>query len=297
MISIDWFYKLKNKTMIGRRKNSGSSAAAKQVDQQLRSLSPSSSSSSSLHSGIPKKMHPPPLNMGRASYYIPRTGSWSEERFPSSPVNHKISDTKFIPETRRKSMKKRRQAQVCSASGSGRAVAFRLSDGISGVLDDGTTAKDEDYVHVPPILTKKPGVVGMIEPDFSGTGSVRRRRSLAGIQRLRTKVNTPRIIAAKSKKTTSSRSRILNRHHIRKCSPTSDNGLSASFVIVKSSVDPQREFRESMMEMIVANNITSGKDLEELLVCYLSLNSKEYHDVIVKVFRQIWFDLSNLRKR
>ena len=69
--------------------------------------------------------------------------------------------------------------------------------------------------------------------------------------------------------------------------------LSDSFAVVKSSLNPQRDFRESMVEMIVQNNIRTSKDLEDLLACYLSLNSDEYHDLIIKVFKQIWFDLTD----
>nr|GME18106.1 transcription repressor OFP1 [Ipomoea batatas] len=64
-----------------------------------------------------------------------------------------------------------------------------------------------------------------------------------------------------------------------------------NFAVVKTSRDPRRDFRESMVEMIVENNIRASKDLEDLLACYLSLNSDEYHDLIIKVFKQIWFDL------
>ncbi|XP_019184252.1 PREDICTED: transcription repressor OFP1-like isoform X1 [Ipomoea nil] len=66
---------------------------------------------------------------------------------------------------------------------------------------------------------------------------------------------------------------------------------SQSFAVVKTSQDPRRDFRESMVEMIVENNIRASKDLEDLLACYLSLNSDEYHDLIIKVFKQIWFDM------
>ncbi|KAM7255960.1 hypothetical protein ACFE04_011701 [Oxalis oulophora] len=67
--------------------------------------------------------------------------------------------------------------------------------------------------------------------------------------------------------------------------------MTDSFAVVKSSVDPEKDFRESMMEMIMENNIRETKDLEELLACYLQLNSSEYHDIIVKAFEQIWFDI------
>ncbi|KAK2647509.1 hypothetical protein Ddye_014998 [Dipteronia dyeriana] len=70
------------------------------------------------------------------------------------------------------------------------------------------------------------------------------------------------------------------------------SNLSDSFAIVKSSYDPQRDFRDSMVEMIVENNIRASKDLEDLLACYLSLNSDEYHELIINVFKQIWFDLT-----
>uniref|UniRef100_A0A6N2KHD1 Transcription repressor n=1 Tax=Salix viminalis TaxID=40686 RepID=A0A6N2KHD1_SALVM len=63
----------------------------------------------------------------------------------------------------------------------------------------------------------------------------------------------------------------------------------------KSVSSLQKDFRVSMMEMIVENNIKASKDLEDLLACYLSLNSDEYHDLIIKVFKQIWFDLSDIK--
>ncbi|XP_050368127.1 transcription repressor OFP5 [Argentina anserina] len=65
-----------------------------------------------------------------------------------------------------------------------------------------------------------------------------------------------------------------------------------SFAVVKCSLDPQQDFRDSMVEMIVEKKITRPDDLEELLACYLTLNSDEYHDLIIKVFRQVWFDLN-----
>ncbi|KAI3450247.1 hypothetical protein Pfo_006912 [Paulownia fortunei] len=66
---------------------------------------------------------------------------------------------------------------------------------------------------------------------------------------------------------------------------------SESLAIVKASFDPEKDFRDSMMEMIVENNIRASKDLEELLACYLSLNSSQYHHLIIKAFEQIWFNM------
>ncbi|KAL6967802.1 Transcription repressor ofp1, partial [Sarracenia purpurea var. burkii] len=66
---------------------------------------------------------------------------------------------------------------------------------------------------------------------------------------------------------------------------------SQSFAIVKLSRNPERDFKESMVEMIAENHILASKDLEDLLARYLSLNSDEYHGLIVKMFQQIWFDM------
>ncbi|XP_002522269.2 transcription repressor OFP5 [Ricinus communis] len=65
-----------------------------------------------------------------------------------------------------------------------------------------------------------------------------------------------------------------------------------SFAVVKCSYDPQKDFRDSMVEMIKEQNISRSEELEELLACYLTLNSDEYHDLIIRVFRQVWFDLN-----
>ena len=67
-----------------------------------------------------------------------------------------------------------------------------------------------------------------------------------------------------------------------------------SFAIVLTAVDPERDFRESMAEMIVENKMKEQTDLEDLLACYLSLNSSEYHDIIIKAFEKTWFHLSHL---
>ncbi|GAB2227186.1 hypothetical protein Droror1_Dr00008998 [Drosera rotundifolia] len=104
---------------------------------------------------------------------------------------------------------------------------------------------------------------------------------------IRLRVNSPRIIG----------------HNAGRRSSFSGSGrrksISESFAIVKSSKDPQRDFKDSMVEMIRENDIKGSKELEELLACYLELNSDEYHDVIIKVFKQVWFDLNgaNATKR
>ncbi|CAG7887008.1 unnamed protein product [Brassica rapa] len=72
-----------------------------------------------------------------------------------------------------------------------------------------------------------------------------------------------------------------------------DGGMeNESFALVKCSSDPQRDFRDSMIEMIMENGINHPEDLKGLLVCYLRLNSDEYHDMIINVFQQVHHDLN-----
>jgi uncharacterized protein (TIGR01568 family) len=66
------------------------------------------------------------------------------------------------------------------------------------------------------------------------------------------------------------------------------------FAVVRRTRDPQRAFRASMVEMIASKRMVGRpEELETLLACYLSLNADEHHDCIVKVFRQVWFELNN----
>lgn len=66
-----------------------------------------------------------------------------------------------------------------------------------------------------------------------------------------------------------------------------------SFAVVKCSRNPQQDFRDSMLEMITEKRIRRPEELEELLACYLTLNADEYHDLIIKVFRQVWCELED----
>lgn len=71
--------------------------------------------------------------------------------------------------------------------------------------------------------------------------------------------------------------------------------LLESLVVIKSSANPLRDFAESMMEMIVENNIQEENELEELLACYLSLNAQEHHEGIMKVFEHVCFVLTEMK--
>ncbi|XP_038974598.1 transcription repressor OFP7-like [Phoenix dactylifera] len=61
-----------------------------------------------------------------------------------------------------------------------------------------------------------------------------------------------------------------------------------SFAVVKRSEDPRADFRRSMAEMVVEKEIYDAGDLEQLLLCFLSLNSRHHHRAIVAAFSDIW---------
>ncbi|KAG6412424.1 hypothetical protein SASPL_125102 [Salvia splendens] len=69
---------------------------------------------------------------------------------------------------------------------------------------------------------------------------------------------------------------------------TVEGKVKESFAIVKRSENPLEDFKKSMMDMIVEKQMFDKKDLEQLLQCFLSLNSTNYHGIIVEAFSQIW---------
>lgn len=64
-----------------------------------------------------------------------------------------------------------------------------------------------------------------------------------------------------------------------------------SYAVVKRSEDPYKDFRRSMAEMVMEKEMFERKDLEELLRCFLELNSEHLHGVIVRAFVDIWVAL------
>nr|GEX60631.1 transcription repressor OFP7 [Tanacetum cinerariifolium] len=64
--------------------------------------------------------------------------------------------------------------------------------------------------------------------------------------------------------------------------------MKESFAVVKRSEDPYDDFKKSMMEMIMEKQMFEEHDLQQLLQCFLSLNSRFHHGVIVDAFSEIW---------
>ncbi|GMI96797.1 ARABIDOPSIS THALIANA OVATE FAMILY PROTEIN 7, ovate family protein 7 [Hibiscus trionum] len=69
---------------------------------------------------------------------------------------------------------------------------------------------------------------------------------------------------------------------------TAEEKVGESVVVVKRSEDPYEDFKRSMMEMIREKQMLEAEELEQLLRCFLWLNSREYRAVIVEAFTEIW---------
>lgn len=63
--------------------------------------------------------------------------------------------------------------------------------------------------------------------------------------------------------------------------------IEDSFAVVKDTDDPYQDFRQSMLQMIIDREMYSRNDLQQLLQCFLQLNSPHHHDVILRAFTDI----------
>ncbi|KAM7273914.1 hypothetical protein ACFE04_028578 [Oxalis oulophora] len=70
-----------------------------------------------------------------------------------------------------------------------------------------------------------------------------------------------------------------------------DGKVRESIAVVKKSNDPLEDFKRSMLEMILEKQMSDANDLEQLLECFLTLNSARYHEVIMDAFTEIWESL------
>ncbi|KAI5666929.1 hypothetical protein M9H77_16782 [Catharanthus roseus] len=69
--------------------------------------------------------------------------------------------------------------------------------------------------------------------------------------------------------------------------------LGDSVAVVTDSDDPYEDFRQSMLQMILEKEIYTKDELQELLNCFLQLNSPDHHHIIVRAFMEIWNGVSS----
>ncbi|KAJ8477792.1 hypothetical protein OPV22_021519 [Ensete ventricosum] len=262
MMPSSWFYKLKD---VGR------STRRQSIHNTMKRSHPHTSSPPRELAHLPR----------RSSYYVPTRER--TEGFPRSPVNHKASDTHFPAVSPRTTRANTQRKATESEIPSYRDYIDRCQENSS--TDDntmGTMSGDLEVLSelkLPPILTKP--IKDVHDDDAPDkTCVLREHRKRIGRRPEVGAYRTPRLAG-------------LQAYRNRKSAVQQSKALLGSLVVVKSSSDPQRDFRESMVEMIIGNNIRSPKEMEELLACYLSLNSCKYHSLILKEFQQIWLEISS----
>ncbi|KAK4380370.1 hypothetical protein RND71_002232 [Anisodus tanguticus] len=79
------------------------------------------------------------------------------------------------------------------------------------------------------------------------------------------------------------RSEANSEFRVDSCTKISSSTLAA----VINSDDPFQDFKKSMLQMIFEKEIYSPEDLEELLNCFLHLNSPSHHYIIIQAFMEI----------
>ncbi|VFQ80133.1 unnamed protein product [Cuscuta campestris] len=266
MIPNAWFYKIRDMTNKSSRTHSSSHQPTKKTTQTRPACSPK-----------------PPISQPRQSYYFTRQPAGSTK----PPADSCFLDPPRTSPRLRSRRKTVYRPSPMSESNSdvpelwSPATTLSSSDIVFDV--NGRSQMEElsvSELDLPPILTKLPGKSRNSGETEVGSVCVKTRTGV------KLRGNSPRIgnpkVQSRGRKSSSS-------------SPAggkpSKQSFSGSLAVVKASFDPEKDFRESMMEMIVENKIKSSKDLEELLACYLSLNSGEYHGHIIEAFQHIWSDI------
>ncbi|KAL4572517.1 hypothetical protein LXL04_019296 [Taraxacum kok-saghyz] len=147
--------------------------------------------------------------------------------------------------------------------------------------NSGLTASTNDLQKLPPIITKTTKTFmdvrsSMVDRNEETCSQTPGRQQVSGIK-----------IRSNSSKTRVCKGMVDDNDDDKR-----QKKLSSRCCIVKSTFDPEKDLKESMVEMIMENNIRESKDLEQLLAYYLSLNPNEYHDMIVKACEEIWLSFN-----
>uniref|UniRef100_A0A7N0VBA9 Transcription repressor n=1 Tax=Kalanchoe fedtschenkoi TaxID=63787 RepID=A0A7N0VBA9_KALFE len=69
--------------------------------------------------------------------------------------------------------------------------------------------------------------------------------------------------------------------------------LGDSIAVEKQSVNPYSDFQQSILQMIFQRRIDSKSDLQELLNCFVQLNTPLHHQTIIKAFIDLLNNVAN----
>lgn len=304
MMPNSWFYKLKDMNIIRRRNHKKESSSTS-----------TSTSPVLLHSHPTKSHHFTPRSQPPPTYSPPepprKSSKGKQRRRPSAPA--RTSPTFALTSSSACSCARTALESLTIAPPPLTQHSLHAEDANAVIFENGhkTSPKkingsDEElkslaHIDLPPIITSSSKPDETDAADRSTCPSVtiaKKDKSFAKEPRSspsrRFLLNSPgpKLRIMNSPRVSSKRFGHVGRR--KSVSAVGKRSLTDSLAIVKSTNDPQRDFRESMVEMIVENKISGSNELEDLLACYLSLNTDEYHDIIVKVFKQIWFDMTDI---
>ncbi|KAE8658383.1 hypothetical protein F3Y22_tig00116971pilonHSYRG00329 [Hibiscus syriacus] len=249
MIPNVWFYKLKDMGRTRRNHRSSGGGGGGCNDNTRKKQSPHQP-----HSFYPRKSY----HFTRE--HIPAGGGFETKSKSSKQLSGKINPRKSTSGDSSNLQKEFRSDCILTTEFSCKLMSSEA---------------DELKVELPPIKCRRSSVSVKVAKEETITVKETTKKNscvkkfTVNSPGVKLRVNSPRIASRRI-------------HGRRSASSSSSSSLSGSFAVVKFSSDPQRDFKESMVEMIMENNIRASKDLEDLLACYLSLNSNEYHDIIVK---------------
>ncbi|KAH0700279.1 hypothetical protein KY285_014531 [Solanum tuberosum] len=229
-----------------------------------------------------------------------------EEEEEEEEINLALRPPLTPPRFSRIVVEKKKKQQVKKTKTKSRIIRMSTSsaDEYSGILS-GTTDWDNNEEETETLVSSSRSCFDFSSDDSSTdfnpqleticeTTTMRRRRHKRNATtKRRLKHSRPSFSSSKGRRSsvsTSSDSELPARLSVfKKLIPCSVDGkVKESFAIVKKSQDPYEDFKRSMMEMILENEMFEKNELEQLLQCFLSLNGKHYHGVIVEAFSDIW---------
>lgn len=302
-----WFYKLKDMSKTSRNNKPSPS-----INKKLPIPTASSSSSQNLQHFQQRHSfyfsRPPIFNSSSRNPNFSETHSpnltpkRSRRRSNRSSSSHVVTETSLEPHLRLESSlsefgkpASRSSSCSCRVSSSSADIVIDVKERSFTKFEKMDSFDPISELNLPPILTKPAKLnnssraslsIKIVKEEKTSSRTKRETKPSNPVARgVKLRVNSPRIASKKIQQACARRSVSSN---------TRRRNLSEGIVIVKPSFDPQRDFKESMAEMIAQNHIRASRDLEELLACYLSLNSDDYHEFIVKAFEQIWLDMTDL---
>ncbi|KAJ4966443.1 hypothetical protein NE237_018292 [Protea cynaroides] len=200
---------------------------------------------------------------------------------PSPSLTGTVADLK-----NKKRKKKRKSKPKFRISTSSRDSGWFSSEG--GEFDD------DDGEETETLVSSSRSISTDCSSDFNPKLETIKESSIEKGSRHKKKMNPKRVRKLKrsksketgKEKTCSSPARLSVFQRLIPC--TVDGKVRESFAVIKKTEDPYEDFKLSMLEMIVEKQMFEARELEQLLHCFLSLNSRQHHGIIVEVFSEIW---------